>query len=171
MLQTYQELCNSFDHQDCQECPELVVLACNLDELYSPLCYYTYLIVPSFFRHKPWGSHTMNKNFSSICWSVNPHHILSTQNICVRTLWYDLQMGIGSVTFSLSFKLSIFPISLSDFKKASHFSVNNFCTLTIWSSGKWFKSTFGSHLGLSCKSCFKDITLLSLQWNSYRDKS
>ena len=40
-------------------------------------------------------------------------------------------------------------MSLSDFKKASHSSVNNFCTLTLWSSGKWFKSTFGSHLILS----------------------
>ena len=133
------------------------------------------LIVPSFFRHKPRGSCIMYK-FSAICWSINPQNILSPQNIFVYEFHGSLQIGIGSVTFSLSFKLSIFPMSLSDFEKASHSSVNNFCAIIFWSSSKWFKSTFGSHLGLPLQILanyvwFREFTLLSLQWCSYKDKS
>ena len=107
---------------------------------------------------------------------INPQNILSPQNIFVYEFHGSLQIGIGSVTFSLSFKLSIFPMSLSDFEKASHSSVNNFCAFIFWSSSKWFKSTFGSHLGLPLQILanyvwFREFTLLSLQWCSYKDKS
>ena len=132
------------------------------------------LTVPSFFQTQTMGF-SYNK-FSSICWSINPQNILSPQNIFVYEFHGSLQIGIGSVTFSLSFKLSIFPMSLSDFEKASHSSVNNFCAFIFWSSSKWFKSTFGSHLGLPLQSLanyvwFREFTLLSLQWCSYKDKS
>ena len=95
-------------------------------------------------------------------------YTFTSEYICVWILWYSLQMGSGSVTFSLSFKLSIFPMSLSNFKKASYSSVNNFCTLTFWSSSKWFKLTFGSHLGLSLQILimFASGSLLCLVYSS-----